>query len=193
MAARKIAHKRTPKLRPVKAQSLGKRRRCDWATSEPELTYHDREWGRPTKDEHRLLECLILEGAQAGLSWNTILRKRDGYRIAFANFDPAKVARFSAARINTLAINPAIVRHRQKIQSAVENAKAFIAVQSEFGSFARYLKSDAGTSPDSLSKDLRARGFNFVGPTICRAFMQAVGMIDDHQPGCWRYKAKGRP
>jgi DNA-3-methyladenine glycosylase I len=193
MTARKIAHTGTPKLRPVKAQSLRARRRCDWATSEPELSYHDREWGRPTKDEHRLFECLVLEGAQAGLSWNTILRKRDGYRKAFANFDPVKVARFTTARINTLAKNPAIVRHRQKVQSAVANAKAFLAVQSEFGSFARYLKSSAGASPDALSKDLRSRGFNFVGPTIARAFMQAVGMIDDHQPHCWRYKAKGRP
>jgi DNA-3-methyladenine glycosylase I len=193
MPAKKIAHKRTPKLRPLKAQSLGKRRRCDWATSEPELSYHDREWGRPTNDEHRLFECLVLEGAQAGLSWNTILRKRDGYRKAFADFDPAKVARFTTARIDTLAKNPAIVRHRQKVQSAVANAKAFLAVQTEFGSFAKYLRSDAGASPDALSKDLRLRGFNFVGPTIARAFMQAVGMIDDHQPHCWRYKAKGRP
>jgi DNA-3-methyladenine glycosylase I len=169
------------------------RRRCSWATSEPELTYHDREWGRPTKDEHRLFESLVLEGAQAGLSWNTILRKRDGYRKAFASFDPAKVARFSTARINALVKDPAIVRHKQKIQSAVANAKAFLVVQTEFGSFARYLKSDAGVSPDALSKDLRSRGFNFVGPTIARAFMQAIGMIDDHEPGCWRYKAKGRP
>jgi DNA-3-methyladenine glycosylase I len=193
MTARNVTHKRTPKLRPVKAQSLTERRRCDWATSEPELTYHDREWGRPTRDEHRLFECLVLEGAQAGLSWNTILRKRDGYRKAFADFDPVKVARFSTARVNTLAKNPAIVRHRQKVQSAVANAKAFLAVQKEFGSFARYLKSDAGASPDALSRDLRSRGFNFVGPTICRAFMQAIGMIDDHQPHCWRYKPKGRP
>ncbi|HLJ84210.1 MAG TPA: DNA-3-methyladenine glycosylase I [Candidatus Eremiobacteraceae bacterium] len=189
----KIAHKRMPKLRPAKAQSLRMRRRCDWATNEPELTYHDREWGRPTRDEHRLFECLVLEGAQAGLSWNTILRKRDGYRTSFANFDPAKVARFNAARIDALSKNPAIVRHRQKVQSAVANAKAFLAIQAEFGSFARYLKSNAGASPDTLSKDLRSRGFNFVGPTIVRAFMQAIGMLDDHQPHCWRYKAKSRP
>ncbi len=157
------------------------------------IRYHDREWGRKTNDDHRLFEFLILEGAQAGLAWETILRKRDGYRKAFAGFDPDKVAKFTPARIKRLTADPAIVRHRQKISSAVTNARAFNEVRRVFGSFSRYLRRFADATPDDLSRDLRARGFTFVGPTICEAFMQAIGMIDDHEPRCWRYKAKGRP
>ena len=193
MTSGRGTHRRTATLRQPRAQSLTARRRCDWATSEPEIHYHDTEWGRPTRDENRLFECLVLEGAQAGLSWSTILRKREGYRKAFSGFDAGKVERFTAARIDRLTADASIVRHRGKIESAVKNAKAFNAVRREFGSFAKYLRSRRRITPDELSRDLLARGFTFVGPTICRAFMQAIGMIDDHQPGCFRYKAKSRP
>lgn len=177
------------------------RTRCAWATTPEMIAYHDKEWGRPLRDEHRLFEFLVLEGAQAGLSWATILRKRPRYRELFAGFDPARVARFTAARVDRILKDPGIVRNRAKVESAVSNARAFLRVQREFGSFHAYLRrfADAArrkrprshkqiptTSPQAqaLSKDLRARGFGFVGPTICYAFMQAVGIVDDHVVAC---------
>jgi DNA-3-methyladenine glycosylase I len=162
--------------------------------------YHDTEWGVPQHDDRRLFEMLTLEGAQAGLSWATILRKRDAYRAAFADFDPAVVAGFDAARIEALATDPGIVRHRGKIASTVSNAAAFLAVQREFGSFAAYLWAYVDGRPvvnratlpartelsDRISADLRNRGFKFVGSTIVYAFLQATGVVDDHQEGCFR-------
>ncbi|HEY6250295.1 MAG TPA: DNA-3-methyladenine glycosylase I [Candidatus Angelobacter sp.] len=180
-------------------------RRCAWATSELMIPYHDQEWGVPQHDDHVLFEFLILEGAQAGLSWSTILAKRDAYRKAFSNFDPNKVARYSPEKIAKLLANPGIVRNRLKIASAVRNARAFLQVQKEFGSFDRYIwEFTAGKpkvnrwrsmsqvpaqTPESvqMSKDLLKRGFSFVGPTVCYAFMQAVGMVNDHLIGCFRY------
>jgi DNA-3-methyladenine glycosylase I len=180
------------------------RRRCGWATaSDPDMMrYHDEEWGRPVHDERRLFEMLTLEGAQAGLSWSTILRKRAGYRRAFANFDPRRVARFDARRRIALRRDPAIVRNRAKIDSTVENARAFLAVQHEFGSFDHYLWSftggraqinrpRGGTLPayselsDVISRDLKRRGFRFVGRTIVYAFLQAVGVVNDHTRECF--------
>jgi DNA-3-methyladenine glycosylase I len=170
------------------------------------IAYHDREWGVPQHDDRRLFEFLILEGAQAGLSWETILRKRDAYRAAFADFDPAAVARFNARTTAKLMRNEGIVRNRLKIASAVQNAKAFLAVQKEFGSFDAYVWRFVDGAPmqtrrrstkdvpaktaesDAMSKDLRRRGFNFVGSTICYAFMQAVGMVNDHVVDCVRYR-----
>jgi DNA-3-methyladenine glycosylase I len=168
------------------------------------IDYHDREWGVPVHDDRLLFEFMTLEGAQAGLSWDTILNKRQGYRRAFAGFDPAKVARFSAARRARLMDDAGIVRNRLKIESAVTNAAAFLAVQREFGSFDRYLWGFTGGKPvrgrfrtskelpartelsDALSRDLKRRGFRFVGTTICYAFMQAVGIVNDHVTGCFR-------
>ena len=176
--------------------------RCAWATTPLGIAYHDTEWGVPAHDERKLFEFLILEGAQAGLSWETILRKREAYRKAFAGFDPKKVSRFSAKKIQSLLRDEGIVRNRLKIDSAVTNAKAFLAVQKEFGSFDVYVWRFVGGKPivnsgkklpatskdsDALSKDLIKRGFRFVGSTICYAFMQAVGMANDHQPHCFRY------
>lgn len=177
--------------------------RCPWAGDQPHMIrYHDREWGRPVHNDQRLFEMLLLEGAQAGLMWDTILRKREGYRAAFARFDPQIVARFTAARKRRLLNDPGIIRNRLKIDAAVTNAQAFLAVQQEFGSFDRYLWQFVGgkplvsrwrtmaqvptTSPesDALSKDLKTRGFRFVGSTIIYAFMQAVGMVNDHLVGC---------
>jgi len=160
------------------------RRRCRWAKSELAIAYHDREWGVPKHDDRVLFECLTLEGAQAGLSWETILQKRENYRKAFARFDPGKVSRFSKRKILSLMGDAGIVRNRLKIESTVANAKAFLAVQKEFGSFDKYVWrfEDAKL----MSKDLLQRGFRFVGPTICYAFMQAVGMVNDHQKGCFR-------
>lgn len=170
------------------------------------IAYHDREWGKPVHDDRVLFEFLILEGAQAGLSWSTILAKRDNYRKAFADFDPARVARFDEARITRLLRDPGIVRNRLKVRGAVKNARAFLLVQHKFGSFDAYVWSFAAgkpnrlrrsptapppaTSPqsDALSKDLKKRGFTFVGSTICYSFMQAVGMVNDHSPACFRYK-----
>jgi DNA-3-methyladenine glycosylase I len=178
--------------------------RCRWATTPLGIAYHDREWGVPVHDDRVLFEFLILEGAQAGLSWETILQKRENYRKALAGFDPKKVARFSAVEKRKLMKNAGIVRNRLKIESTVTNAKAFLAVQKEFGSFDAYVWRFVGGKPkrnsgravparsaesDALSKDLLKRGFKFVGSTICYAFMQAVGMVDDHAPGCFR---KGR-
>jgi DNA-3-methyladenine glycosylase I len=176
-------------------------KRCGWATTALGIAYHDREWGVPVHDDRVLFEFLLLEGAQAGLSWETILRKRDAYRKAFAGFDPRKVARFDASRKQKLMKDEGIVRNRLKIDSAVTNAKAFLAVQKEFGSFDAYVWRFVGGKPivnrsnrfpaktgvsDALSKDLAQRGFKFVGSTICYAFMQAVGMVDDHLTGCFR-------
>jgi DNA-3-methyladenine glycosylase I len=178
--------------------------RCRWAQTPLSIAYHDNEWGVPCHDDRVLFEFILLEGAQAGLSWETILRKRDAYRKAFAEFDPAKVARFTPARIATLLENEGIVRNRLKIESAVANAKAFLAIQREFGSFDAYVWKFVGGSPrmnrwrslkqipvrteesDALSRDLKRRGFSFVGTTICYAFMQAVGMVNDHTMDCFK-------
>ena len=177
--------------------------RCAWATTPPGIAYHDAEWGVPVHEDRVLFEFLILEGAQAGLSWETILRKREAYRKAFAAFDPAKVACFSSRKISSLMRDEGIVRNRLKIESSVRNARAFLAVQKEFGSFDAYLWRFVGGKPivgngkkvpvstresDALSKDLKRRGFRFVGTTICYAFMQAVGMADDHSADCFRRK-----
>jgi len=180
--------------------------RCHWARTELDIAYHDREWGVPVHDDRLLFELLTLEGAQAGLSWSTILKKRDGYREAFAEFDVERVARFTAARRERLMRDEGIVRNRLKIESAVVNARAFMAVQREFGSFDRYVWNFVGGAPrvnhwrgmsdvpaktvesDALSKDLKRRGFKFVGTTICYAFMQATGMVNDHAVSCFRYK-----
>ena len=170
------------------------------------LAYHDTEWGVPSHDDRHLFEMLVLEGAQAGLSWTTILRKREGYRRAFAGFDPAKVARFDEPRIDRLLADPAIVRNRSKVESAVENAKAARAAAREFGSLDVFLWSLVGGAPSvnrwrrpgdipaetessrAVSKELKRRGFRFVGPTICYAFMQATGMVNDHVTACFRYR-----
>jgi DNA-3-methyladenine glycosylase I len=178
-------------------------KRCPWCLGSPEyIAYHDREWGRPVHDDRVFFEFLILEGAQAGLSWSTILAKRENYRRLFAGFDPAKVARFSQAKVEKLLLDPGIVRNRLKVEGTVKNAKAFLAVQKEFGSFDAYvwkfvggkpkvnrpqsMKGVPATSPesDALSKDLKKRGFTFVGSTIMYAFMQATGLVDDHIAGC---------
>jgi DNA-3-methyladenine glycosylase I len=167
-------------------------KRCAWARSPAMIEYHDREWGVPVHDDRVLFEFITLEGAQAGLSWETILAKREAYRRAFAGFDPAKVARFTAARRTRLMQDAGIVRNRLKIDSTITNAAAFLAVQKEFGSFDRFLwdfvrgKRKTGLS-DALSKELKRRGFRFVGSTICYAFMQATGLVNDHLVFCFRY------
>jgi len=158
--------------------------RCAWATTPLGIAYHDKEWGVPVHDDRVLFEFLILEGAQAGLSWETILQKRENYRKAFAGFDPKKVSRFSSKKLQSLMRNEGIVRNRLKIQSARSNALAFLAVQKEFGSFDAYIWRFKDTK--AMSKDLLKRGFRFVGPTICYAFMQAVGMANDHEKDCFR-------
>ena len=181
--------------------------RCSWPTSELDIAYHDQEWGVPVHDEQTFFEFLTLEGAQAGLSWSIILRKRENYRRAFAGFDPRKVARFTARKVARLLQDPGIVRNRLKIASTVSNARAFLAVQREFGSFDAYVWRFVGGKPqqhkvrslrqlaartpesDALSKDLQRRGFRFVGSTICYAFMQAVGLVNDHLITCFRYRA----
>ncbi len=181
--------------------------RCGWAVTDPLLlAYHDEEWGVPSRDDRHLFEMLCLGGAQAGLSWSTILRKREGYRRAFANFQPAEVARFDERTIERLQADPAIVRNRMKIESAVTNARTSLLVQEEFGSLDVYVWSFVDGSPKqnrwrtweeipaqtpesaSMSKDLKRRGFRFVGPTICYAFMQAVGLVNDHTTSCFRYE-----
>jgi DNA-3-methyladenine glycosylase I len=186
------------------------RKRCGWCGDDPlYVTYHDREWGVPVEDDRALFEFLILEGAQAGLSWITVLRKREAYRKAFAGFDPRKVAAFDASKLAKLIENPGIIRNRLKVASAVGNARAFLAVQKEFGSFAAYAWSWVGgktarnghtsfktlpaTSPqsDAWSADLKKRGFKFVGSTILYAHMQATGMVNDHLTGCFRHKQIG--
>ena len=186
-------------------------KRCAWAQGELYIAYHDQEWGVPVHDDRLLFEFLILEGAQAGLSWITILRKRENYRRAFDNFDPRKVARYDSRKIQMLLADAGIVRNKLKIASAVQNAKAFLAVQKEFGSFDRYLWQFVGGQPirnhwkslkevppstlisDALSRDLLKRGFKFVGSTICYAFMQAVGMVNDHTKDCFRYPGPTAP
>jgi DNA-3-methyladenine glycosylase I len=184
----------------------GRLMRCAWARDDLSIQYHDREWGVPLHDDRALFEFLILEGAQAGLSWSTILAKRPAYRTAFDRFDPRKVARYGEEKIAALLTNPGIVRNRLKVRAAVRNAQAFLAVQKEFGSFDAYVWQFVGGRPlqsrwrritdvpartahsDALSKDLAKRGFSFVGSTICYAFMQATGMVNDHAVGCFRRK-----
>jgi len=185
--------------------------RCSWCGDDPLYqSYHDREWGVPLHDDHRLFEMLILEGAQAGLSWITILRKREAYRAAFDDFDPAKIARYRQARIEKLLRNPGIVRNRLKIEGAVKNAKAYLKILEEVGGFDAFLwqfvegkpitsmrksiKEVPASTPesDAMSKALKKRGFTFVGSTICYAFMQAVGMVNDHTTDCFRYKECAR-
>jgi DNA-3-methyladenine glycosylase I len=184
--------------------------RCSWAQTPLGIAYHDTEWGVPVHDDQTLFEFLTLEGAQAGLSWETILKKRAGYRDAFLGFDPARVARFTPVRIERLMQNQGIVRNRLKIGSAVRNARAFLAIQDEFGSFDAYVWKFVGNVPringrrrlrdvpprtaesDALSRDLLRRGFSFVGSTICYAFMQAVGLVNDHTIDCFRYRRVGK-
>jgi DNA-3-methyladenine glycosylase I len=181
-------------------------RRCAWARNALAIRYHDREWGVPVRNDRKLFEFLILEGAQAGLSWDTILGKRPAYRKAYAGFDPAKVARFDARKKRALMADAGIVRNRLKIEASVANAKALLAVQKEYGSFARYVWGFVGGKPlvarrrslrevpartelsDALSKDLKARGFRFVGSTILYAFMQATGLVNDHTVECFRWR-----
>ena len=185
--------------------------RCAWAESTSAFhEYHDREWGVPLHDDPRLFEMLILEGAQAGLSWRTILLRRENYRRAFAGFDPRVVARFTVARTRRLLADKGIIRNRLKIEGTVKNARAFLEIQKEFGSFNSYIWNFVGGKPlahdwntskqipssspesDAMSKDLKKRGFTFVGSTICYAFMQAVGMVNDHAVDCFRYRACAR-
>jgi DNA-3-methyladenine glycosylase I len=179
--------------------------RCPWATTPLGIDYHDREWGVPVHDDRLLFEFLILEGAQAGLSWSTILNKRQNFRRAFDNFDAAKISKYDSRKVKTLLSDAGIIRNRLKINSAIQNAKAFLAVKAEFGSFDAYLWRFVGGKPrrnswrtmkqvpartaesDAMSKDLSRRGFKFVGSTICYAFMQAVGMVNDHLTNCYRY------
>jgi DNA-3-methyladenine glycosylase I len=182
------------------------RRRCDWAGRDADMVaYHDTEWGVPVHDDRTHFEFLVLEGAQAGLSWSTILKRRAGYRKAFAGFDPTKVARFTPARVEKLLLDPGIIRNRAKVEATVRNARAFLAVQKEFGSFDTYMWGFVGDRPivntwrrtaqlpaitpesEALSKDLRGRGFGFVGPTVVYAHLQAAGLVNDHLVGCFRY------
>jgi len=187
---------------------LSMKTRCAWCLSDPlYIRYHDEEWGVPLHDDTRLFEMLILEGAQAGLSWLTILKRREGYREAFDRFNAKKIARYDKKKMATLLKNPGIIRNRLKIAATVANAQAFLHVQKEYGSFDRYIWSFVSGEPkrmrrenhkqlpaqtsesETMSKDLKKRGFRFVGPTICYAFMQAVGMVNDHAAECFRYKA----
>ena len=187
------------------ARSGDQRIRCSWAKGDAYIRYHDQEWGVPVHDDRTLFEFLILEGAQAGLSWSTILNKRDNYRRVFDRFDPARVAHYDLRKVRALLSEAGIVRNKLKIASAIQNAKAFLRVQQEFGSFDRYIWQFVGgktkvnpwkvrrlpaRTPDSdaMSNDLKRRGFNFVGSTICYAFMQAVGMVNDHSRDCFRYR-----
>jgi DNA-3-methyladenine glycosylase I len=183
-------------------------KRCRWAKTELAIAYHDREWGVPQHDDRTLFEFLVLEGAQAGLSWETILRKREDYREAFDNFDVRLVADYDRKKVRELLANPGIIRNRLKIDAAIENARAFIVVQEEFGSFDAYAWGFVDGRPlrnkgksllvpthtresDEMSKDLKRRGFKFAGTTICYAFMQAVGMVNDHEKNCFRYREIG--
>ena len=180
--------------------------RCTWARNDLANRYHDKEWGVPVHNDGKLFEFLILEGAQAGLSWDTILQKRENYREAFDGFDPERIARYDNRRIAKLLNNPGIVRNRLKVASTVSNARAFLAVQEEFGSFDKYIWQFVGGKPrrnawsslqvparteesDAMSRELKKRGFKFVGSTICYAFMQAVGLVNDHMVSCFRYRA----
>ncbi len=182
------------------------KKRCQWAKDEPNTTYHDEEWGTAQHNDQKLFEFLILEGAQAGLSWVTILKKREGYGEAFSNFDPKKVAKYSQKHVEKLLLDESIIRNRLKVNSAINNAKQFLKIQSEFGTFDSYLwgfvnhkqiknkfkkTSDLPATSEiseKLSKDLKKRGFNFVGSTICYALMQAIGMVNDHTSDCYLYK-----
>src|SRR6185312_7924253 len=185
--------------------------RCAWSGADPlMIDYHDREWGVPVHDDHRLFEFLILEGAQAGLSWQTVLNKRENYREALSRFDSKKIARYTPEDVARLMANPGIIRNRLKVDAAIRNAQAFLQVQKEFGSFDAYIWQFAGGKPidhrvaskkdvptrtaesDAMSKDLLKRGFKFVGSTICYAFMQAVGMVNDHEVKCFRHKEVAR-
>jgi DNA-3-methyladenine glycosylase I len=183
-----------------------RQRRCEWAASDLMALYHDTEWGVPVHNDRRLFEFLILEEAQAGLSWETVLKKRQAYRKSFDNFGIKKIARYTRSKAKRLLSNPGIIRNRLKIKAAIQNARAFLTVQKEFGSFNRYIWQFVGGKPkrnarrslkqipartaesDAMSKDLKKRGFTFVGSTICYAFMQAVGMVNDHIIGCFRYR-----
>ncbi|HTT23021.1 MAG TPA: DNA-3-methyladenine glycosylase I [Candidatus Sulfotelmatobacter sp.] len=185
--------------------------RCGWAKGERYISYHDEEWGVPVHDDGTLFEFLILEGAQAGLSWSTILNKRENYRRVFDRFDPLRIEKYQPTKIQALLADPGIVRNKLKIAATVENAKAFLRVQAEFGSFDSYIWQFVGGKPkinrwrslrqvpartpesDAMSKDLKRRGFKFVGSTICYAFMQAVGMVNDHLVDCICYKGRGCP
>ena len=186
---------------------MDKKHRCDWCTgTKIERRYHDEEWGVPLHDDRKLFEFLLLDGAQAGLSWLTILNKREGYRAAFDNFDPYKIAEYGEDKVAELLNNPAIVRNRLKVASAIRNARGFLEVQAEFGSFDRFIWqfTDGETIQNSwrlmqdipartaeaeaMSKELKRRNFNFIGPTICYAFMQAAGMVNDHVIDCFRYE-----
>jgi DNA-3-methyladenine glycosylase I len=187
----------------MSANRKQEKKRCAWANNELSIRYHDEEWGVPVHDDRTLFEFLILEGAQAGLSWNTILNKRDNYRRAFDGFDPKRVARYDQRRVKQLLADAGIVRNKLKIAAAIENAKAFLRIQEEFGSFDRYIWQFVGGKPrvnkwrslrqvpartaesDAMSKDLQRRGFKFVGSAICYAFMQAVGMVNDHTADCF--------
>ena len=184
--------------------------RCHWAKNEVNIPYHDEEWGVPVHDEHRLFEFVILEGAQAGLSWDTILKKRARYREVFDGFDPAKVARYDKKKVRELLADAGIIRNRMKIEAAIGNAQAFLKVQEEFGTFDAYIWRFVGGRPkqntwkthkrvpaktaesDAMSKDLQKRGFRFVGSTICYAFMQATGMVNDHAVSCFRHAELNR-
>jgi DNA-3-methyladenine glycosylase I len=179
--------------------------RCPWASNDISIRYHDEEWGTPTHDDATLFEFLVLEGAQAGLSWDTILKKRENYRAALEGFDPVKIAAYKSQKIQALMQNAGIIRNRLKIASTIQNAKAFLKVQAEFDSLDAYIWQFVGSRPivnrwssakqvpastsqsDAMSKDLKKRGFSFVGTTICYAFMQAVGMVNDHLTTCFRH------
>ncbi|MEK0339198.1 MAG: DNA-3-methyladenine glycosylase I [Nitrosopumilus sp.] len=182
------------------------KKRCEWAKDEPNITYHDKEWGRPQHNDQKLFEFLILEGAQAGLSWSTILKRRDGYRQAFSDFDVVMVSKYTQKHIKKLLKDESIIRNKLKINSAINNAKQFLKIQDEFSSFDNYIWRFVNYKPiknkfkklsdlpvtteisEKLSQDLKKRGFNFVGPIICYALMQAVGMVNDHTIHCFRYQ-----
>lgn len=179
---------------------MNERVRCEWCVGHPlMLEYHDTEWGVPVHEDRKIFEFMVLDAAQAGLSWRTVLLKRENYRAAFDNFEPAKVARYDARRVARLLQNPGIIRNRLKVNAVIVNAQEFLKVQAEFGTFDRYIWQFVGgkplagrhatTSPesDAMSKDLKRRGFKFVGSTICYAFMQAAGMVNDHHTTCFRY------
>ena len=199
-----LPERRARKSPPLSGAPKPEPSRCRWAQGPLLTEYHDKEWGVPVHDDRRLFEFLILEGAQAGLSWETILRKRENYRRAFASFDAVRISRYGAASVRQLLKNPGIVRNRLKIAATISNARAFLAVQKEFGTFDRYIWAFAPQSKgarragrkhkfvtrtsesDAMSKDLKKRGFRFTGTTICYAFMQAIGMVNDHAPHCFR-------
>lgn len=188
----------------MKSTDKDTRKRCAWCLSDPVyMRYHDREWGKPLHNDRKLFEMLILEGAQAGLSWITILKKRNNYRKAFDRFDAKRISKYDGKKFRSLMNDAGIVRNRLKIRATIDNAKAFLQVREEFGTFNRYIWQFVGGRPkinrwkqipprtvesDAMSKDLKKRGFRFVGSTICYAFMQATGMVDDHVAGCWRKK-----